>query len=107
MESTAAWLVVILMLAVSSAALSRRLPKRFLTRGCMGREWRRHFPSAAKDSIRRFLGIFVGAFGLPVRHGLRFSPDDQVLDVYRDMYPVRGLPDELELERFVLAIRRE
>jgi len=105
MEWSTILLALIIAAVVLSGVFSRLLPGRFLGRGCMGREWRRRFPNAGKQSIRRFLGVFTDAFGLPVRHRLGFSPHDKVLDIYRDMYPHRGVPDELELETFVLEVR--
>lgn len=99
--------IFFILLALVKACLERRLPKRFLSRGCMGREWRRRFPSASKQAIRRFLGIFLESFDLPIRHELRFSPDDKILDIYRDMYSGWACVDELELERFVMAVREE
>lgn len=71
---------------------------------CQGRSWRRAFPTASKASIRAFLQMFVGAFAFPATKRLTFSPDDQILSIYRRLYPSRWIPDALELETFAKEI---
>ncbi|MBV8380231.1 MAG: hypothetical protein JO369_05645 [Paucibacter sp.] len=67
---------------------------------CQGASWRRAFPGASKASIREFLELFVEAFAFPSSKRLTFSPDDQILPIYRRLYPSRWIPDALELETF-------
>jgi hypothetical protein len=81
------------------AGLSRRLGV-YWNRSCTGRVWKRAFPSAGKREIRRFLRIFVDAFGFPHSRTLRFLPSDSPLAIYRTVYPDRSMPDGLELETF-------
>jgi propanediol dehydratase small subunit len=102
----AAFIVLAILLFLFVASSTYRLPTLFRERGCMGREWRRRFPKASKQSIRQFLEVFINAFDLPRRHKLRFSPSDKVMDVYGALYPLRGLPDALEVETFVEEVRR-
>jgi hypothetical protein len=71
----------------------------------MGTAWKRTFPQASKGEIRQFLYMFVDAFAFPKRRALQFAPTDRVLAVYRGLYPLKGLPDALELE--TLALRLE
>jgi propanediol dehydratase small subunit len=33
-------------------------------------------------------------------------PEDRVMDVYRALYPIRGAPDGLELESFVIDLQK-
>jgi hypothetical protein len=98
----------IFVVAIIVAVCALRLPKRYRIRACMGKEWRRRFPSASKESIRRFLEIFaVEAFAFRPPHKLKFSPDDKVMDVYRAKYPLQGEPDSLELETLYAVLRKE
>jgi propanediol dehydratase small subunit len=75
--------------------------RRYLDRVCAGFQWRRRFPKASNSEIREFLDIFVEAFGFRQSWRLHFAPGDRVVDVYRTLYPIRGMPDGLELESFV------
>lgn len=93
--------IVIALLLVSllwSASLGWGLPATFSGRSCQGKRWRRAFPSASKLDIREFLLVFVGAFALPDRQKLMLSPDDEILAIYRALYPRQWTPDALELE---------
>jgi propanediol dehydratase small subunit len=85
--------------AVSSAQLNRRL-NAYWSRACAGRAWKRAFPSAGKREIRRFLRVFVDAFGFPQSRILKFLPDDRVFAIYRTIYPSKSTPDALEVETF-------
>ena len=71
---------------------------------CAGREWRRRFPDAPKDEIREFLDMFVDAFSIRRTSRLSFSPDRQVMDVYRVLYPPGSMVDGLELETFAMDL---
>lgn len=50
--------------------------------------------------------MFTTAFMFPGRE-LQFSPDDQVLEIYRALYPDRALPDALELESLAIRITEQ
>ena len=67
-------------------------------RSCTGRAWKQAFPGASKAEIRNFLHLFVDAFAFPRKRSLQFAPADQLLSVYRALYPIKGWPDALELE---------
>jgi hypothetical protein len=84
-----------------SSIQERQKLRRFLERGCAGFRWRRRFPQASKAEIREFLDIFVEAFGFKRSWRLSFAPDDQVMDVYRTLYPAGSLTDNMELESLV------
>jgi propanediol dehydratase small subunit len=100
---------VIVFFAVAMCALlsvhERHKMRRFLERGCTGFRWRQRFPEASKTEIREFLDIFVGAFGYRQSWRLKFAPDDSIMQFYYIRYPLRGEPDNLELED--LAVRLE
>lgn len=81
--------------------------RRYWKRGCSGLVWRRNFPSAETNEIRKFLNVFVGAFGFAPKRMLCFRPDDKVMDVYRALYPHPGEPDGMELEGFVEGVEKE
>ncbi|UGS90727.1 hypothetical protein KOL96_22765 [Ralstonia wenshanensis] len=91
-------IALFLLLLLWSAFVGRGLPKPFSLRTCQGTSWRRAFPSASKFEIREFLLVFVGAFALPVRQKLMLRPDDEILAIYRALYPSQWTPDALELE---------
>jgi propanediol dehydratase small subunit len=80
-------------------------------RSCTGQAWKRSFPHASKQEIRKFLHLFVDAFAFQKSRALYFAPADRVLAIYRALYPVKGWPDALELactihERSEVAVGR-
>jgi hypothetical protein len=79
----------------------------YWTRACTGAEWKRRFPLVPKDDIREFLKAFVDAFAFSRTRGLRFMPDDRVMDVYRTLYPPKWtLADSMELESLALRFQK-
>jgi hypothetical protein len=98
--------VVFIMMIPFERERKRRL-QRYWDRACMGREWRRRFPDAPKESIRRFLQIFVDGFAFKDKDRLKFRPDDKLMDVYGSLYPSNGWPDDLEVETFALFLKDE
>ena len=77
-------------------------------RSCAGLEWRRRFPDARADEIRRFLDVFVDAFIFPEKHRSRLQPDDRVMDIYHMRNPPGwGLGDSMELETLGLDLERQ
>lgn len=100
--------VVILFLVAASVLWSilfgGRLPKPYNMRSCQGKGWRIAFPSASKQDIREFLAVFVDAFAFSQKERLKLNPEDQVLRIYRAIYPSRWIPDALELETFAKDI---
>ena len=98
--------IVILSLAAWDVALGGRLPRAFRSRGCMGKSWVRAFPGAARRDIREFLSLFAGAFLFKEREKLRFGPADQVLAVYRAVYPHQWMPDSMEVECFATELNK-
>lgn len=83
---------------VLSSLNERQKLRRYLDRGCTGFRWRRRFAEASNSELREFLDIFVEAFGYRRRWRLYFAPDDRVMEFYRLRYPLRGQPDDMELE---------
>jgi propanediol dehydratase small subunit len=98
---TISTIIVVLILAASvvwAAFFGGQLPQPFHGRTCQGKGWRQTFPSAPKQELREFLSVFVEAFAFSSKEKLKFSPDDQILQVYRALYPSKWLPDALEVE---------
>ena len=85
--------------------LNPRSIRTYGQRSCTGRAWKRAFPHAPKQEIRRFLYLFVDAFAFPKKRALCFAPSDRILQIYNSLYPIKGWPDALELE--TLALRLE
>jgi|JI10StandDraft_1071094.scaffolds.fasta_scaffold31320_2 propanediol dehydratase small subunit len=75
-----------------------KLPVPFGARSCQGRNWRRSFPNAPKDEIRQFLSTFTESFAFQDREKLKLNPNDQLLDIYRALYPHKWQADALEFE---------
>ena len=93
------FIVIVLILIILPAELkSRRLLKRFWSRSCTGRQWKRRFPDASNDSIREFLELFVDAFAFGREKRLKFGPEDNIIDVYKSIYTSSWQADVLELE---------
>ena len=64
----------------------------------MGKSWRLAFPDSSKGNIRDFLVMFTDSFAFSPDDKLKFSPSDKVLEIYRELYPSKWLPDALEVE---------
>ncbi len=103
---TAIFLSILLIVVVSSV-FHDDLPTPFRARDCMGREWKRAFPSTPKEDIRRFLTIFTEAFAFHERNRLKFSPHDRLHDIYRALYPSKWMPDQLEHVHLVRGLEDE
>lgn len=107
------WIFISFVLVAGTFAAVIREKKRhealaiYWARTCTGRLWKRRFPAASKREIRVFLDLFVDAFMFRPKHRLSFSPDDQVMDIYRALYPPDwSLADALECETFVLKLKK-
>ncbi len=99
-------LVILALLAIGWAVLtSGQLPNPFRTRSCQGRQWRRTFPSASKKQIREFLSVFMSAFAFRETDMLKLRPDDQLLSIYRALYPSKWLADAMEFETLADDLR--
>jgi len=100
--------IVILSLIAASVLWSLffggRLPKPYNTRSSQGQGWLIAFPSASKQDIREFLAVFVDAFAFSQQQRLKLNPEDQVLQIYRAIYPSQWTPDAMELETFAKDI---
>jgi propanediol dehydratase small subunit len=90
---------------LAQRAFAKRV-RPFYERSCAGKLWRERFPAAANGEIRDFLNLFVSSFGLNRQKRLTFSPDDQVMVIYRVIYPSVGGVDALECETFVAKCRK-
>lgn len=100
-------IVLLVVAALSAAAAFERFRlRRFSSRRCTGSQWRRKFPQASNAEIRAFLDLILFAFGFDVSKRLSFAPDDQIMSIYRALYPraPRGA-DAMELESFVTAVQ--
>jgi hypothetical protein len=75
-----------------------KLPVPFGARSCQGKNWRQSFPDASKDDIREFLSTFTESFAFHEGEKLKLNPNDQLLDIYRALYPHKWQADALEFE---------
>lgn len=85
----------------------RKALKIYWGRRCTGKLWRSRFPEADTEDIRRFLQVFVDGFAFRERWRLKFSPDDDIMDIYRALNPERGWPDAMELETLTEMLQQE
>lgn len=83
------------------------LPPPFRQRICQGKGWRTAFPHASKQEIRDFLLLFVDAFAFRQTDKLKLSPEDNVMSLYRSLYPHRWLADALEVETLAEDLRKK
>jgi len=83
---------------VWSVFFGGKLPVPFGARSCQGKNWRQSFPNASKDEIRQFLSTFTESFAFQNREKLKLNPNDQLLDIYRAVYPHKWQADALEFE---------
>ena len=73
------------------------------------RKWKKMFPDASAKEIRDFLDEFSDGFIFMRRYSLKFAPNDQVMEIYRAMYPPEELfsADALELETFAANLEQK
>ena len=83
------------------------LPKKYRKRSCSGRSWKKAFPKNSKTEIRNFLLLFASAFAFSSKNKLKFEPEDKVLDIYRELYPSKWMPDALEIETLAEDLEKE
>ncbi len=88
------FLVLALVVLFSSDAL----PKKYRNRSCKGQAWKSMFPTTSKQEIRKFLRLFVYAFALNEKEKLKFSPNDELLEIYKAIYPREWQADSMEFE---------
>lgn len=90
---------ILVLLAAAWFVLSTgQLPNPFRARTCQGRLWRRAFPAASKKQIREFLAFFADVLAFRNTDMLKFRPDDQLLGIYKALYPSKWMPDALEFK---------
>lgn len=99
MDTSTILVIAAISVAIGWALLvGGKLPVPFCTRSCQGRSWHRSFPDASKEEIRQFLSVFTESFALNDREKLKFNPNDQLLDIYRALYPHMWQADAMEFE---------
>lgn len=99
-------LAILVLLAVAWSVLAfGQLPNPLRTRTCQGRSWRRAFPRASNKQIREFLSVFTSAFAFRDADMLKFRPDDQLLGLYRTLYPSKWMADAMEFETLARDLR--
>ena len=92
------YIIGIGVLILAFTGVSDTLPFKYRKRGCMGKSWKLAFPDSSKGNIREFLVMFTDSFAFSPDDKLQFSPNDKVLEIYRELYPWKWLPDALEVE---------
>jgi propanediol dehydratase small subunit len=83
------------------------IPKVYLDRKCMGKEWLNAFPNSSKAEIRKFLCVFSESFMFKTKDQLKFKPNDKLYEIYRAIYPSRHAPDAMELETFATLLYKQ
>lgn len=91
-------ILVVAVILVIELIWGGRAPEPYRYRTCMGRNWKKEFPDSQKDDIRNYFLLFVNAFGFKKDQILKFEPQDNILEIYNAIYPMKGWPDSLELE---------
>ena len=83
------------------------LSKKYRNRSCTGKNWKKAFPKTSKEEIRTFLLLFTSAFAFSPKNKLKFEPEDKVMDIYRELYPSKWMPDALEIETLAGDLEKE
>jgi len=91
-------ILVVSVILVIGLIWGGRAPEQYRHRTCMGRNWKKEFPDSKNEDIRNYLLLFVNAFGFKRDQILKFEPQDNILEIYNSIYPMKGWPDSLELE---------
>lgn len=101
---TAAILFLIAASVLGSVLFGGRLPRPYRRRGCQGKGWRDAFPDSPSRDVREFLSVFVDSFAFSRKERLKLNPEDQIVRIYRSVYPNMWMPDSLELETLANGI---
>jgi propanediol dehydratase small subunit len=96
--ATIAIVVLIIGIAIWTSMFGGHVPHPYRDRPCQGRPWLERFPESSKSEIREFLVLFADGFGFRHREKLQFSPDDELLKIYRAIYLRNSEVDALEFE---------
>ena len=96
--STTLLIAAIACAIIWSVFFGGKLPVPFSARSCQGRDWCRLFPDASKEEIRQFLSTFTESFAFKDQEKLKLNPNDQLLDIYRALYPHMWQADAMEFE---------
>ena len=109
LAAVAIFVALALLLAIG-ALWSKRyggyMPEPYRSRPCQGAAWKRRFPDASKVEIRVFLREFTEGFAFRESQKLQVGPEDEILTVYRTLYPKLGGMDALEMETFAKHVER-
>jgi hypothetical protein len=102
MKNIFPYILISISVLAGGAVLEWSRLRKFWNRSCTGRIWKKRYPEASKDEIRRFLDYFINAFAFSPARRLCFKPDDRIIDVYRARYPFpKIMADQMELESFL------
>jgi hypothetical protein len=91
-------IILFVVLIIIDAYYGYDLPKKYRFRKCMGRQWKATYPGVNKNEFRKFLNLFTNAFEFSNKNGLKFGPEDVILDIYKELYPSKWMADSFELE---------
>lgn len=105
--STILLIVAIVVTFVCATFVGGKLPAPFGARSCQGKDWRHSFPDASKEEIQKFLSMFTDCFAFDDKYKLKFNPNDQLLDIYRALYPHKWQADALEFETLAEVLESE
>ncbi len=101
------YLIAFLAIFVGAMFFDIFLPRKYRCRECAGKNWKIAFPNTSKEEIRTFLILFTDAFAFSPRNKLKFEPEDKVMEIYRELYPSKWVPDSMELETLGTHIEEE
>ncbi len=88
--------------------LRTRLPKVYSNRVSQRTTWERSHPEAT-DVVEWLLKTVCQSFGFPPDSRFQFSPDDQLIEIYRSLYPrwrFWNLGESLELETLLMEVEK-
>jgi propanediol dehydratase small subunit len=90
----------------SGRLLCEPIPRRYRARDSQERIWRERYGQDKLDDINSVLTSFCEAFMFNPEDRFKFAPDDQVMDIYRALYPTVWLAaDSMEIETLIAVLK--
>ncbi|MCP4374161.1 MAG: hypothetical protein GY797_39570 [Deltaproteobacteria bacterium] len=105
----AIFILIAYVISIPVEAKRKKRLNKYWSRSCMGKQWKKRFPTAVNEDIRSRLEDFVDCFAFKRNKKLKFEPDDKVMDIYHTVYleDKLHLGDMLELESFAVDLEKK
>ena len=81
--------------------------KKYQNRKSTEKYWKETFPDTPEEEIKKFLNIFANSFAIGNKNKINFEPNDRLIEIYKQLYPLKWIPDVLEFETLAADIEKE